>query len=178
MKPSGSDNPDPTIKFLRIRILFKAFRSATSVFLRQFKQLSCAKLFCWQLATCHSTRHNTFLGGPNDQVSGFKKPQFQQLFQLWRDSRIFHGLWPRFGSVLSTGVFSDKVSLAALFTSTFWFFKHFFVDTQRLRYLLIFNYPWFFALPPFVCQTFANAKTVPRVAILLSWPIVSGSLNP
>jgi len=97
MKPSGSDNPDPillaadptlsdpTIKFLRIRILFKAFRSATSVFLRQFKQLSCAKLFCWQLATCHSTRHNTFLGGPNDQVSGFKKPQFQQLFQLWRD---------------------------------------------------------------------------------------------
>jgi hypothetical protein len=52
------------------------------------------------------------------------------------------------------------------------------VDTQRLRYLLIFNCPWFLALPPFVCQTFANAKTVPRVAILPSWPIVSGSPNP
>jgi hypothetical protein len=40
------------------------------------------------------------------------------------------------------------------------------------------NYPWFFALPPFVRQTFANAKTAPRVITLLSWLIVSGSLYP
>ncbi len=98
--------------------------------------------------------------------------QFQQLFDVRRNSSIFHDFWLGFGSVLSTGVFSDKISLAALFTSTFRFFKHFSVDTRRLRYLPTFNCPWFFALPPFVHQTFANAKTAPRVIILPSWPIV------
>ena len=38
--------------------------------------------------------------------------------------------------------------------------------------------PRFLALLPPVIRTFANAKPAPRVIILLSWPIVSGSLYP
>ena len=123
----------------------------------------------------HLSHH--FFPGQMIKFSGFKKCSSNN-FSMRGEFNHFHGFWLGFGSVLSTGVFSDKISLAALFTSTFRFFKHLFVDTRRLRYLPTFNYPWFFAPPPFVHQTFANAKPAPRVIILLSWPIVSGSLSP
>ena len=59
--------------------------------------------------------HHFFLAGQMIKFSGLKKMQIQQLFKCERNSRIFHGLWLGVGSVLSTGVFSDEISLAALF---------------------------------------------------------------
>jgi len=72
MKPSGSDNPDPTIKFLRIRILSKHSDPQLQFFSGSSNNCPVQSCFVGSLQPAIQPVSTPFLAGQMIKFSGFK----------------------------------------------------------------------------------------------------------